>query len=307
MASRSVRANSRLIIKICEKCGKEFGCKTDNKDKQEYCSIQCGFASRMERSDKKYIGKKFGRLTVLSRAVSSQNTSYLCRCDCGKEKIVNISSLVRKETVSCGCYRRYIDRLAMSKNGLVQVKQIEVGDRFGRWIILEKTGYSNSGTSLYKCKCDCGTVRNVDRSGLISGMSKSCGCYHKELSAEHARIYFTKHGLSKERWYLQWQKRRRNRADRQTWTRKMEKLLFLTQPVCILCGLDDRLAIDHVIPVSKGGRLEPGNVVVLCKSHNSSKHDLDLDDLEPIFAKAILDSAKQFLDAWNCREQQLSS
>jgi len=34
---------------------------------------------------------------------------------------------------------------------------------------------------------------------------------------------------------------------------------------------------DHVIPVSKGGKTEPGNMVPACRSCNSSKHDADID------------------------------
>lgn len=57
---------------------------------------------------RKYIdltGERFGRLTVISFAYSKNKQTYwLCRCDCGKEKIIQRSSLLRGETKSCGCY-----------------------------------------------------------------------------------------------------------------------------------------------------------------------------------------------------------
>lgn len=52
-------------------------------------------------------GKRFGKLTVLSRAENSKaNTAkWLCRCDCGNTCIVYGSSLRRGQTQSCGCLR----------------------------------------------------------------------------------------------------------------------------------------------------------------------------------------------------------
>ena len=52
-------------------------------------------------------GQRFGRLTVL-RQVESKNgaTRWLCKCDCGNEKIIYKSSLKSRETVSCGCWQR---------------------------------------------------------------------------------------------------------------------------------------------------------------------------------------------------------
>ena len=52
-------------------------------------------------------GKRFGRLTVLSRAENSKDdkAKWLCRCDCGNTCIVYGISLRRGHTHSCGCLR----------------------------------------------------------------------------------------------------------------------------------------------------------------------------------------------------------
>ncbi len=47
---------------------------------------------------------------------------------------------------------------------------------------------------------------------------------------------------------------------------------------CIYCGSPGPLAIDHVVPVSKGGRDAPDNVVPACKSCNSSKGAKNVDE-----------------------------
>lgn len=51
-----------------------------------------------------------------------------------------------------------------------------------------------------------------------------------------------------------------------------------TQPkVCYWCGARNlkRITIDHYIPLSRGGKHEVGNLVIACKSCNSSKHAKD--------------------------------
>lgn len=51
-------------------------------------------------------GQRFGRLTVIKYAGSENYKSlWLCKCDCGKEKIVKGQDLKRGATRSCGCLR----------------------------------------------------------------------------------------------------------------------------------------------------------------------------------------------------------
>jgi hypothetical protein len=50
-------------------------------------------------------GQRFGRLVAVERVASTRhgNTRWLCRCDCGGEKVVAVGSLRRGDTRSCGC------------------------------------------------------------------------------------------------------------------------------------------------------------------------------------------------------------
>lgn len=53
-------------------------------------------------------GQRFGRLTVIERAENGRCggkavTKWLCRCECGTEKIIEGHSLKRGRTKSCGC------------------------------------------------------------------------------------------------------------------------------------------------------------------------------------------------------------
>ena len=60
------------------------------------------------------IGQKFGRLTVISEALSTKspcgrtNIRWLCKCTCGNETIVYRSSLKSNLSTSCGCYNKEI-------------------------------------------------------------------------------------------------------------------------------------------------------------------------------------------------------
>lgn len=49
-------------------------------------------------------GQRFGKLTVLAPAENiGHMTSWLCRCDCGKEAVVMTAHLRSGQTTSCGC------------------------------------------------------------------------------------------------------------------------------------------------------------------------------------------------------------
>jgi hypothetical protein len=73
------------------------------------------------RPDFNMVGQRFGRLTVLSHAgvLSNREHAWLCRCDCGREKVVRGGAL-RGKTQSCGCLRLEVSRIVIEK--LHQVK-----------------------------------------------------------------------------------------------------------------------------------------------------------------------------------------
>lgn len=58
-------------------------------------------------------GKRFGRLVVLGMedlrgSKGHKNAVWLCRCDCGGEKIAYSMNLLRGNTTSCGCYSKEV-------------------------------------------------------------------------------------------------------------------------------------------------------------------------------------------------------
>lgn len=57
--------------------------------------------------------------------------------------------------------------------------------RFGRLVAIELV--PGNGRSRWKCVCDCGNVIEANRTNLVSGNTKSCGCLRKETSRKKCR------------------------------------------------------------------------------------------------------------------------
>lgn len=56
-------------------------------------------------------GQRFGRLTVFSfTGIVARKAMWLCRCDCGTEKVIGGAFLRFGEPRSCGCLRRDVSR-----------------------------------------------------------------------------------------------------------------------------------------------------------------------------------------------------
>ncbi len=53
------------------------------------------------------------------------------------------------------------------------------GQRFGHWTVLSRAGNRN-GMIYYRCRCDCGTEREVLKKDLLSGKARACGCNRLE-------------------------------------------------------------------------------------------------------------------------------
>lgn len=76
-------------------------------------------------------GKVFGKLTVIRFMGSvirsgKRRKTWLCKCECGDEKVIEHDQLTRGKSVSCGCYRKKIGKIHNTKHGLRQTKEYRV-------------------------------------------------------------------------------------------------------------------------------------------------------------------------------------
>ena len=65
-------------------------------------------------------------------------------------------------------------------------KRIDLtGQRFGMWTVIEEsTERDAAGGIMWKCQCDCGTMRNVSGASLRKGKSTCCGCVKQNQNAD---------------------------------------------------------------------------------------------------------------------------
>lgn len=115
-----------------------------------------------------FVGRKFGRLTVLEELKERVQGQALlrCECDCGNFITVRGGGLRSGTTKSCGClkkdlHRKRVDDMFIDLTGLV----------FGDLTVIE---YKNHGDWL--CKCSCGNYTTHKTGALRAGEVKSCGC-----------------------------------------------------------------------------------------------------------------------------------
>ena len=100
--------SKRGVIWICQCiCGKIVRIPANDLLKGDTKSCGCKKQElNTQTRIQKMIGRKFGKLTVLTKAdtVDSDGSyNYLCRCDCGNLKIANGVSLRGGSVASCGC------------------------------------------------------------------------------------------------------------------------------------------------------------------------------------------------------------
>lgn len=63
-------------------------------------------------------GQRFGRLLVIERNASNCGyVTWLCKCDCGNEKVVSGQELRKGKTQSCGCLRKEVTSKRRKKHG----------------------------------------------------------------------------------------------------------------------------------------------------------------------------------------------
>jgi hypothetical protein len=143
---------------LCD-CGNTVTVRTEylRSGHTQSCGCLCG------RTD--ITGKRFGKLVVVEYV---DNSSYLCKCDCGNVVTVKTCNLKNGNTLSCGCYQKQRISEATFKS--------LVGQRFGKLVVVERVANNRFGHVCYRCKCDCGGGTIVDSTNLKNGNTTSCGC-----------------------------------------------------------------------------------------------------------------------------------
>ena len=216
-------------------------------------------------------GQKFGRLTVIERTDLHKGKKVLwrCLCECGEERLVGTGSLTSGNSKSCGC----LDREKASERRRLDL----TGQRFGRLVAIKPLSERRRGAIVWVCKCDCGQEVERPTHDLRCGHTKSCGCLFTDMitgGKTHPRY---KHGMAHTAAY-----QREHNAKRRALIgdyfysnisyHDMQVKIEEAGEMCVYCGAPYE-HLDHVIPLSKGGKHEIDNIVTACAKCNHSKKD----------------------------------
>ena len=89
-------------------------------------------------------------------------------------------------------------------------QRLSLMQRFGRLRVLIPKGRVRRPDGAYKkrkaalCICDCGKWVSVQPYKLLSGSTKSCGCWRSEKSGKRGKEQLFKHGQSNSPEYISW-------------------------------------------------------------------------------------------------------
>jgi hypothetical protein len=197
---------------------------------------------KSEMSNDDMIGMRFGKLTVSSRVVNSGSHSrWLCKCDCGGNKVVAKTRLVwaKHPTRDCGC---------------VAKAELDItGCRFGKLVAVRLTEEISNNNKVWLCKCDCGNEIKLGRGRLMyqgAAARKSCGCSVLEGRENRAyRIIYNGYIASARARSLQW-----------LLTFEEFKLIIIKN--CNYCGSEPS-AIKKIWKSSRRGELDPSHKSLL--------------------------------------------
>ena len=123
---------------------------------------------------------------------------WLCKCHCGEYFAAIPGRLDSGNTRSCGCLKR-ATLAAYNASKRVDL----TGKRFGKLIVLESAGIRklNWGSlEFWKCRCDCGTIKDINGADLKQGKITSCGCVRSKKE-EEIKLILKNKGLSYQQQY----------------------------------------------------------------------------------------------------------
>ncbi len=247
---------NRKCLCRCD-CGKEVIRWENNllSDRKRSCGCS--------RSNGKDItGQKFGRWTAIKPEKEGKINSWICKCECGNEAVLQRSSLTNKHSLSCGCLQKDRAREGGKKN-LIDL----TGQKFGKLTVIEHSHivYSGINCSSWICRCECGNITDVRANSLLHGGTRSCGCLAREIARK--RLYNPK--ISDEE-----RKIRRNRCTTPEYLQWRKLVYEKYNGVCQICGTKEQIDVHHKNSwdLYEDQRYDPNNGVTCCNNCHSGFH-----------------------------------
>lgn len=146
------------------------------------------------------VGKKYGRLTVLSRSEEHKKKTtrayWVCQCECGNITVVSGSNLRRGSIQSCGCLQK-----EKTVNSNKEKLDDLTGQQFGNLTVLKRVDNKKKQTA-WLCKCKCGALTEVMSCNLKRiGGTQSCGCCSSSSGEKTIAELLTSNNINFKREY----------------------------------------------------------------------------------------------------------
>lgn len=237
-----------------------FQCDCGNKKSIASAKVKSGHTKScgcLKQPD--LTGKKFGKYTFIRwDSVKNKMTYWLCRCDCGVEKVVDSSKVKSGHAKSCGCIR----------------KEDLTGQKFNRYTFIQWDSVDKNGFAKWLCRCDCGVEKVVHASSVKSGKAKSCGCYQKEEAAKRC-------GKNSPSWNHNITDKERDENKKRNISPKsrkwLVKIFIRDNRTCQICGIINKnIQVHHIYSwhSHKNLRYVTSNGVTLCEQCHKEFHKI---------------------------------
>ena len=129
------------------------------------------------------IGLKFNKLLVLEIIQKKNGHLLKCLCDCGREKEVKATHVIKNRVKSCGCLKDDIlynkqSKLIGQKRGSLTITEVIDGENID----------GGRRNRIAKCLCDCGKTveKNVK---TLRAKRRELGCGHTCKLTESRRVH----------------------------------------------------------------------------------------------------------------------
>ena len=125
----------------------------------------------------KYIGKRYGKLTILEvwRDYENKVTYAKAKCDCGNIIKTKLKYITSGDKKSCGCLKPGVKKLE-SKN-MISLSGFKIGKIT---VTTPSDKRSSNGSVMWNYICECGGTGTACVSDIKRGQITSCGCKKAE-------------------------------------------------------------------------------------------------------------------------------